>query len=149
MIHVHERRHYPCTNCYREFSSNQAMKRHRATEHSLDKIREDTRPVFTCKECNQDFSSIMLHTRHMNEEHKSKDLLFVLDDNVLKKVKQGDDKSEGLVACPECDKLYSLKHNMRAHHRAVHGNRKFSCTECDAQYSSAQGLRRHVGTLHQ
>ena len=150
MIHVHEGRNYPCTNCDREFSSNQNMLKHISTVHNLENIREDKWPnIFTCKECNQDFSNIRFHTRHMTEVHKSNDLLLEKDENVLMKVKQENDNSEGLVACPDCDKLFSLKQNMRAHQRTVHANRKFSCTECDAQYSSAQNLRLHITGWHQ
>ena len=56
---------------------------------------------------------------------------------------------KGKAECPQCNKLFSNKHNLKFHIKTVHGSRKqFSCEKCSYQSSQKICLIRHIDALH-
>ena len=51
--------------------------------------------------------------------------------------------------CPECDRAFSLKCNLKTHISAVHMKlKKFVCGECDSSFSQKGNLNKHVTAVH-
>ena len=56
---------------------------------------------------------------------------------------------KGKAECPQCNKLFSNKHNLKFHMKTVHDSKKqFSCGKCSYQSSQKICLIRHIDALH-
>lgn len=48
--------------------------------------------------------------------------------------------------CPDCDKTYTNKFNMKRHYALAHLHNKFVCEHCDKSLSSKQNYKEHTYT---
>ena len=49
----------------------------------------------------------------------------------------------GAFDCPQCDKIFSHKSNLKIHERIHTGAKPFSCSQCDYKCSQSNNMRIH------
>ena len=50
--------------------------------------------------------------------------------------------------CPDCDKAFPTKGELRRHHDAVHKKIRHTCQHCPASYSQKFALMNHCKKVH-
>ena len=51
--------------------------------------------------------------------------------------------------CPECDKQFSKRCNLKQHIQSIHEKVKYTCPECGKQFSGKVHLKRHIQSIHE
>merc|ERR1712126_723835 len=51
--------------------------------------------------------------------------------------------------CPQCDAVFTQRHNMLAHIRCIHEGLKFPCSHCDYKATKQSHLKKHIESIHE
>ena len=58
-------------------------------------------------------------------------------------------KEKKSLKCIDCDKVFSLKGNLKKHIDSAHeGKKSFKCNICDASFSQKGNLNLHIEPVH-
>lgn len=55
------------------------------------------------------------------------------------------DENKG-IACPQCNKHFTLHWNMLRHQRTLHGEMRYPCTHCSKSFNRNDALKRHLNS---
>ncbi|XP_064292981.1 zinc finger protein 808-like [Plodia interpunctella] len=121
-------RHLPhkCETCNVTFKSNHTKQNHIREQH----VKTRTEEAF-CVECNMQFDNVLIYKRHLKSSVKH------------------NPKSNVKYPCPECNKLFNKKMNMKYHYSYFHTDRtNFYCEMCAKYFLNNYQLRRHKSVFH-
>ncbi|KAK7573702.1 hypothetical protein V9T40_010893 [Parthenolecanium corni] len=133
---------FRCTECGRSFSQKSSLKSHRG-------LVPAEKHLFTCpNECGKVYrnaSSLRRHLRYecgLNSLYQPQNQPWNFNQNNTA-------TSQGMHACPICNKLFKYKGNMKEHLKIQCGKKKpFRCNICFKDFSYKQNLKTHMGIIH-
>ena len=122
MLEVHVKKHqtHTCPECNKSFSSKYYLKEHRLSKHL--NVR------FTCPlaGCGKSLASRTVLKSHMDLMH-------------------GDRQRH---QCGQCDKSFSMRHDLAAHVRGSHEGKKVRCSYCGNEFNRVSDRNRHERDVH-
>ena len=153
-----------CPFCEAIFGISE-IKDHIGIEHlglqSGDFIEKEEASQFQCEVCSTSFISEISLQRHVQFSHSK------VEKNVEKTIDKEDSiaktnpKKLGIgnperkytrldkrLECPNCDKTFTRKHNLRNHIRTIHEGIKLDCPKCEKLFTRKEYLQSHIRTIH-
>ena len=143
---------HPCTECDLKFATESKLERH-VNECHLQ-IKE-----FECKDCDKSFARKDKLADHVEAVHQKKQKYlcskcgkgfyhkFNMTRHVITCKKRG--KKKEPRECPECDRVFTFKSELKRHIEVVHLKIKsHKCDQCGKGFSQKCMLDDHVNAVH-
>ena len=144
MVHANKPK-YQCDKCNRPFLTSRNLKKHKASRHEGKKYK--------CNQCEKELSSDELLKKHIETIHDKKERFECDKCGMLFKSLEKFQHHEKMnkhdtFECPECDKVYFVKQNLKAHILSAHMPNKNKCELCDKSFTFAKSLKDHLKMVH-
>ncbi len=116
-VHRNANKHFTCSKCQHEFTTDSSLKRHVKHFHS------DNRPSFVCHLCDNVFTFKHTLKRHLQTHNTEKNF-----------------------ACTLCNMKFTSNRNLKNHEEKHKENRQKQCTICGKMYLHISShMKRHAG----
>ncbi|XP_055632727.1 zinc finger protein 93-like [Toxorhynchites rutilus septentrionalis] len=133
---------YRCCGCRKDFLTKEELQNHSVSEHSLDKVHDESKP-FQCDICFKRYSNKTSLGRHFRER------LVNRRPRSIRRLASNQ--------CCGCRQTFNSKELLSQHARQIHepdrmedlgGLKPFECSVCFSRYSTQEAFNRHKAFLH-